>query len=60
MPLGRRTPEEVRAALGEPRQITEQAAGVHWSYAIEVVREERVFPGVTLVFIGGRVDSYYF
>ncbi len=55
-----RPPEEVRAALGEPRQITEQAAGVHWSYAIEVAREERVFPGVTLVFAGGRVDSYYF
>lgn len=56
----RRPPEEVRAALGEPRQISEQAAGVHWSYAIEVAREERVFPGVTLVFIGGRIDSYYF
>ncbi len=56
----RRSPEEVRAALGEPRRITEQAPGVYWSYATEVAREDRVFPEVTLVFAGGRVDSYYF
>ena len=56
----RRAPEEVRAALGEPRRITEQAPGVYWNYAADVAREERVFPEVTLVFVDGRVDSYYF
>ena len=55
-----RPPEEVRAALGEPRQITEQAQGVHWRYAVEVAREDRVFPEVTLVFVNGRVNSYSF
>ena len=30
------------------------------SYPIEVAREEQVFPGVTLVFVEGRVNSYYF
>ena len=55
-----RPPAEVRAALGEPQQITEQGQGVHWSYPIEVAREDKVFPGVTLVFVDGRVNSYSF
>ena len=50
---------EVRAALGEPQRI-EQTQGVQWSYPIEVAREDQVFPGVTLVFVDGRVNSYYF
>ncbi len=56
----RHPPEKIRAALGEPEQISEQAQGVHWSYPVEVARGDRVFPGVTLVFVDGRVDSYYF
>ncbi len=55
-----RPPAEVRAALGAPQQITEQVQGVHWSYPIEVAREDRVFPGVTLTFVAGRVNSYSF
>ena len=55
-----RPPAEVRAALGAPQQITEQAQGVHWSYPIEVAREDRVFPGVTLTFVAGRINSYSF
>ena len=56
----RRPPEDIRAALGEPQQIGEQAQGVHWSYPVDVAREDRVFSEVTLVFVDGRVDSCYF
>ena len=56
----RHPPEEVRAALGEPQRITEQEQDVYWNYPLEVARGERVFPEVTLVFVEGRVNSYYF
>ncbi len=56
----RRSPDEIRAALGAPQQIDEQPQGTHWSYPVDVAREDRIFAGVTLVFLDGRVDSYYF
>lgn len=55
-----RTPEEIRATLGAPERIAEQPPGTHWKYPIEVVRGDELFPGVTLVFVDTRVNSYYF
>ena len=55
-----RGPEEVRASIGEPDRIAEQADGVFWNYQIEVAREDEVFSEVTLVFVAGRLNSYSF
>jgi hypothetical protein len=52
--------EEVRAALGEPSQVTEWPQGTHWSYPLEVARDDRVFPEVTVVIVDNRVESYHF
>ena len=56
----RRASDDVQATLGPPDRITEQADGIYWNYSIEVARDDRVFPEVTLVFVDGRVNSYYF
>jgi len=55
-----RPPEAVRAALGEPSKVTEWPQGTHWSFPLEVARDDRVFPEVTVVIVNNRVDSYYF
>jgi hypothetical protein len=55
-----RPPDEVRSALGEPQRISEWPQGPHWTYPIEVVRDERVFDEVTVVFVDNRVESYNF
>jgi hypothetical protein len=52
--------DEVRAALGEPHQVTEEPSGTHWNYSFQVVRDRKVFPDVTLVFVDDRVESYHF
>ena len=56
----RRSSEDVQAALGDPDRFAEQADGVHWNYSIEVARDDRVFPEVTLVLVDNQVDSYFF
>jgi len=55
-----RSPVEVRAALGEPLVIEEQPPRTQWRYLFEVAREDEVFDNVTLVFVDGRVDGYFF
>jgi hypothetical protein len=55
-----RSPDEVRATLGEPLVIEEQPPRTQWSYLFEVARGDEVFDGVTLVFVDGRVDGYFF
>jgi len=52
--------EEVRAALGEPLQVTEWPQGTHWSFPLEVARDDQVFPEVTVVIVDDRVKSYHF
>ena len=52
--------EEVRAALGEPLQVTEWPQGTHWNYPLEVARDDKVFSEVTVVFVDNRVESYHF
>ena len=56
----RRSSEDVQAALGAPDRITEQTEGVYWNYSIEVARDDRIFPEVTLVFADNQVNSYFF
>ncbi len=56
----RRSSEDVQATLGAPDRITEQADGIYWNYSIEVARDDRVFPEVTLVLVDNRVNSYFF
>lgn len=58
--IWRLSPGEVRQTLGEPAAVQEQVEGIHWTYSLEIVRDERVFPEVTLVFVDDRVNSYYF
>ncbi len=55
-----RSPEEILADLGTPRLIEERQGELHWKYPFDVVRKDRVFPEVTLVFRGDRVDAYFF
>ncbi len=55
-----RSPEEILADLGTPQQVEEQHDGLHWKYPFDVVRKDRVFPAVTLVFRNDRVDAYFF
>lgn len=55
-----RSQADVRGSLGPPHVVTEDSAGIHWRYGIEVARAEKVFPAVTLVFSDDLVNSYYF
>lgn len=52
--------EEVRAVLGEPANVTDWPQGTHWNYPLEVARDEKVFPEVTVVIVDNHVESYFF